>query len=505
MISFAYKVSARGNACGLIVVALPAEGAQKKLIQFEIYPKFWAKQSSSKGLALDEILGKQGATSAIHRVQLHEGDVVSFFSEDVGLLRRLDRVLRLPVFSASANNEMEEVADKVFFELIGVPESKPIQSAPEYNEAMHQDFWELVNATTGGLQLIEIADPDKIDFSTQDTYLSTSSGIFNASYKQVLFRKLIDQASRFVSRWPNLFEDLIIQSSVFKGTPTQRGWINLFSKRTNIYEFSTSDIQKHTIWTQLVAEALLVCEADLRGTDAESLKERVWALHRQLHSHSLRLSPLDFKAPIRISLPRKLRSNQQLFELALAVLRESYELSLGSQENDGLMPVASVRVKTSSLFEKILDERVISDGLQFSLSLAPNLTIRDVDVTTKRPDLAIVSSGELVALADAKYKSKPSTFGQMPMGDQYQQYTYAQVAGLPTLFIYVGETAFVAASTYLHSVPDGARVGILSIPFPPDGDLETWWESVLQSLRSQYGSGVSQFLFDRLSSLGAQD
>jgi hypothetical protein len=475
-----YRVSPSGNSCGLAVFRLTSELPTPKLIHIEIFPKFWTERPKTWFLDLDSEFEEQAHGISLKKLQIYEGDLVTFGSESRVVLNELSNLLLTPVFSKQSVAVPDEPVEQNFFAPLARPESGPFDAQLDYSVELFTDFWDLVEAASESGDYLEYPVLSELD-SEQQAYFASLSEYLNLSYKQSVLRRFVEKAEEYVLRRPKFYGALVEKLNVFRGSPTSRGWVEISQKSGKSIEFEFDEISDVSTWDQIVAAAAMIASTSIKGVDADNYVERsLWISSKTFSGSSQSYRALLGDLSLR-QLPKGLSAHKEVFRRAIDILRNDFQISLGQQNNAISRPVASVRLRTSLLFELVLNGKEIAPGVIISRNLAPQLRLRHNDVQPKIPDFALVTtSGAIVGLADAKYKTKVDSFSQMPMSDQYQQYAYAQVSGLPTFFIYVG--AFSMLKDWAHSQDSELETEVIltSVPFPRNGNLSEWWSQALQ-------------------------
>lgn len=228
-------------------------------------------------------------------------------------------------------------------------------------------------------------------------------------------------------------------------------------------------------WTRLILCGLRVVSGN--GQLQPKVRRIALSLSRDLHEVT-HLEPSDAWNDVRgRPVPRKFRRLALVSRLAEAIIRR--DPAFGDLESAGRQAVtATLLVSTSKLFECVLEEAAKSLGLD--TRRYKTFGIWEERTNSKVPDLLVLDpSGNPRVVIDGKYKSLDH-MDSMPMGDQYQQFAYAAIAGAPALFCYAGGRLVTdpATGVELRTANTEARhrLGCAGVAFPqPEEVAEGWW------------------------------
>jgi len=189
---------------------------------------------------------------------------------------------------------------------------------------------------------------------------------------------------------------------------------------------------------------------------------------------------------------------------------------------------AHVYIPTSELFEQMLVESTRSPVVGVNtnpwvlhhysstadndsvVTGIPKFKLRKNQVANKSPDLISkrAQSPHPQFVVDAKYKERPGSMNSMPMTDQYQQFAYALIANLPTLFLYA-ESEDTSSSVDIDSTTvNQVKVGLAAVPFPKPMEIQgsglsdSWKHRMNKRIQSLLGTFVSDESTDNIKGKG---
>ncbi len=487
------RVSRYGNATGLAVYQYGLWNSARLILHVDILPKFWAKERTTWLVDLDEFspIGLDGCLGV--RVTCFEGDALEFKSSRASEVERLVNAMVSTPFQNAEGDFFGEPADAGFFSRD--PNSQ--QSATELASTQTSApdiFWKLVSKVNKSDELVTFPEAVHVDPTTQASYLASRSAFATSAVRQFLLRYFASSAENLASRRKPLFELKTEDIGAVKGRITRRGLIAANRGLVNQVNCEFEDLVNDSPWYALVVQASYLAKAQIEGdVDLFWAGKLDWVARKlkpQVSSRGLYLRVLKGG-----NTPSKLRMFKPVFEMARQILLDDRGASLGNLTSGRPVPVATLRVRTAALFEKLLDGRLLPGIGVLRLNHPNTYKLRALDNKPKLPDLAIYSSsGNLKALVDAKYKMAPPSFPTMPMPDQYQQFAYASLSGLPTYFVYVGDFACLEDRILSLNAVATHSVGIWAIPFPIDDNLVTWWEQVVSELQNRGAFATLQMM-----------
>ena len=484
------RVSRNGNSCGYVLFR-----NDNFRLGINVLPKFWKEEPSclKTTINLDHLNRNEFDQNAT--IILYEMQFLRIISSDVELL---DQVINSLIGIKVNDDSVESQTDLDDFENSESPlfskTFKPRGDLKELNqEDLHNpdDFWNIVSNSDMPLTL---ADTNQIDYSFMSNRLNNIDERVLKELVKIRRRTFLSEAEKMVSRLKPVFAPRIESLSSVRGSIVLTNLFQRKATRSARIQCEFDELAIDSIWYQLIKAANLVALKQEIETQTDEWTNRSERIERNLRSIPQLRAREALMGISTERLPRKFKQYKDCCDLAIMMLRDENHLSSGSTTVNETGVAISIRVSTAKLFENLLNNRkfdrytlclINKEGAKHTInirekSLKGNLFIG------KEPDLAVIedrkdSEKEIVGFFDAKYKSPNGgpTFSNMSLSDQYQQYTYAAASGKPTHFIYIAtkepSSQFFDTARILINTHAEIEIGIQSVTFPENGDLETWW------------------------------
>lgn len=464
MPSYTYRVAPSGQTAGVVVV--PWRG---KKLTITVLPKFWGARFTGV-LDLD--------TVATERITVRESGTLVARGSAVSLAA-FDALLATTHEIASDSDPI--AAHRGLFVLARVDDAlepgAPVAMDPDANA-----FWNL--AFEFMQDGVFVREPLRAMYGTQEVaaYLSESGLAELPELTPVLRRLFLSECVSTLRHRPSQATTEVEALASPRGRVHLKDLPNRMRRVNASILCERSSIDQDDAWSRVIRCALRSIATD----ECAAWQERAQAsaLERLLPDVTLVRATHACAAITGKPVPRKYVRLAQLSRIGETVLRQSPHFGAGvGKVRQGV--VTTLLVDTSRLFECVL--RDAASELGMSVAEKPYFGIWKGYPAAKRPDLAIQDGSIGSLIIDAKYKSIDSMMS-MQMSDQYQQFAYASVSEVPTVFAYARSGSTLRGETwsdFVESDTDAAVVlGCVIVPFPKAGAVAdgTWRSDVSGAL-----------------------
>jgi len=519
-----FRCSAKGKESALCVLQVVAGGEIRlPLIVIHVVPKFWSQNQGSIS-----VLNIDSASTEPIMVTVHETGQLIIRGEHA---RLVSNALKNKFEAGSAKESSEgdkkeldqvDARGPLFTPMPDVYSNSITEMPQEKPGTQMQALLSLAVSVSKSLGDLLICAPeiqpngsreDLLSYLSRNPILMKQDAMANL-LKQLFIVETLEALKRRKPDFRNCVEKLsaVRGSIVLSDIPRRR------ARRTQKIECEFEELETASEWFSLIR-----CAARIIVTDTsvnEETRKGAVQIERALVDTPL-LSPRNALSVGRnLRMTRKHKHWIRSTDFAKSVLQNTQ--SLGGEESSDAREkgfAAHVYIPTAELFERMLVEATrIPDGdrqenpwiLQdyktsidslSSDSVPAQFKLRTRQAKPKSPDM-ISTSMKLGThfVVDAKYKERPDSMNSMGMTDQYQQFAYALIANLPTLFLYAQTEEIVKKVDIDFTTVDRVKVGLAAVPFPKALDIGgshssgTWKNPMnkhLQELLNQFSEETS--------------
>lgn len=477
--------SPHGDCCGIALVRL--EGSS---FVISVLPKLW-RATQAVAIQLDHVSNPQ--EEVVH-VVVSEMSSLLVSSSSIEKLDSFVGALTSLRFSDQdaeerEDDENQETVVSLFEEAALTHKQIPVVTDADLNNSIQQvnDFW-------AGIDEVDLASLVRApEWVPNDEPALFGNALFNSipALERVVRELFVCEAEAALRRRQPDFRTVSSRLPYIRGSLTPSGIRDVMQRKVNDLECSHSELDHDHPWQQAVRlAARAVASRDLRDRVRGTRLSRCRRIDARLNTVSMIPGKALFRERFGERYLGKNRHASYAARLAVAVLRRDSPGGDLASSSRAVAAATGLRVSTPRLFEALL---TIGGGESSGIRIAKNyeqISILRGKPPTKRPDLVAVSvSGadrmstkpRVTAVLDAKYKSRiPNRSGNMDMSDQYQQFAYAAVTSLPTLFVFAAPpTSGVVVSSWEEiNIPGHhIKVGVARFPFPGPGS--PWSDQLL--------------------------
>ena len=511
--------SPKGNGCGLALVRLSG-GAT---LVVSVIPKWWAPYCIPVSVDLDVL---RASANQVRHVVVPELAHLLLLSRDEGALNAVAAALTGLRFS-DADERGDEQKEAPLFEA----------AAPQGVLANVEGKWHggegdtaaeaamLAEALWAGVESLSASDLIRLPLreSTLHPALLTREHLADVPALERVFRELFIREVEVVlrRRTPEFRRNTEVLPFI-RGRVRVESLVEAKARKTLKVECEFDELDHDHPWQRLVRAAVrAVAARDL--AELEGGREGVSAARvnrcRSIDRHMSEVPSISPDQAVRIR-PSEINFGRNRHaalaaQLARYVLLRDSPAGFSSDRTERPAVATGVRISSARLFERLLARTASQTGrLQLRENSALFPLLRG-ELATKRPDLLITMRGEesarprVVALADAKNKSKVAMSpGSMSAPDQYQQFAYAAMSGLPTVFIFATATSASWPLSAAHEInvrglDDGPQVATAQVPFPAPF-AGAWAQQLASPVRSVLEEFLAEVPTDLEGPVGRQ-
>ena len=494
--------SPNGNGCGLALVRVSDE----QVLALSVVPKWWSPYCEPISINLDK---EMPPGLSVHEV-IPELGRISLESHDAWLLDSVVAALTGLVFRDDGEGD-DEPGETPLFAV--VPERKIRLGSNSFlvGDSQRRDGSHLSEAFWSGVESIGSSDLIRLPIGqdSEHSALLAEQHLPDApSFERVMRELFVKEVERVLTRRMPEFRRQVGVLPFIRGQISVESVIARQARKSLDVQCEFDELDNDHPWQRLVRTAVrAVAARDM--TDFESSGNRA-ALRRanRCRTIDLRMADVPLISPnhaLQVS-PSAVRLSRNRHAAVAAHLAQQVLLKaapVGFRRRRSHLPVIAtgVRIASARLFERLLAcVPTTPEGLQVHENQVRLTLLRGVPAG-KRPDLLMTRNSEggprVVALIDAKNKARIASSPRLMSGkDQYQQFAYAVVSGLPTLFVFAASpsTDWQVSSTYetnLAGPKPGPHVATAQIPFPSPSEV-LWVEQIAPSLGSVLNSFLQQ-------------
>lgn len=486
--------SPNGNGCGLALVRVSDE----QVLAFSVVPKWWSPYCEPISINLDR---QMPLGLLVHGV-IPELGRISLESQDARLLDSVVAALTGLVFRDDGEEDDESGEAPLF---ATVPESKTRMGSNSFivRDAKGWDSGHLSESFWLGVESIGASDLIRLPIhqDSEHSALLAEQHLRDApSFERVLRELFVKEVERVLTRRMPEFRRQVEVLPFIRGQISVESLVESQARKSLAVQCEFDELDNDHPWQRLIRTALrVVASRDMADFESSGNRAaRVRANRCRSIDHRMADVPLLSPNQALQVTPAALRLSRNRHAAVAAHLAQQVLLKkapLGFRRRRTHLPVIAtgVRLASARLFERLLAcVPATPEGLQVHENPVRLALLHGVPAG-KRPDLLMTRNSKdgsrVVALIDAKSKARIASSPRSMSGtDQYQQFAYAVVSGLPTLFVFAaGPSAeWRVSATYetnLAGPKPGPSVATAQIPFPSPSEV-LWAEQVAPSLRS---------------------
>jgi 5-methylcytosine-specific restriction endonuclease McrBC regulatory subunit McrC len=473
------KVSGNGNGVGQIIFYGTSQN-KSSMITLDIHPKLWNPNPETRvlDLLIDEL-----QKELPQQLNCYEGQTIRIFSTETEYLNRL--VAQLTKLDAEIGTEVDDGNLSNLFTIVGTAygESSPITAI----EQPRSSIWELLSTLDEASQemiaaLIKIPNYEDKQI---DLISWSKSMLRHKAVELILARLFLQKLEKATHLLKPRFVERDIEETRFRGRVNILS-LRLYSKRIRQnFVSSVSEMSNDNSGNQLILGALT--KLSKTTLDSPPFASRIMRLSKFFTGVSKQSDSELIALAKSFQHKRSMVGYGELVFLSKMIIL-GLQPGIGDAKQTTNFGLATgMYLSSARLWEILLSNRSVGGKWTIAPFKKP-LPLRAKDSITglfqKEPDLCIRDNlGNVIAVVDAKYKILDSSvqLGKMPNGDQYQQYAYSAASGLPSLFIYSSskDEFLLDCDKIIVSQSNLATgIGVMTIPFPKDSDLASWWNEV---------------------------
>lgn len=481
------QASRSGNGCGIALVGLES-GAS---FAVSVLPKWWRTDESVPEIDVDNLAHR--ATEHLH-VFMSEGGFIRLSSLHEELLNSIAHALTGLEFDDQSDAIAEKCTTSLFTEVVSgldLPSVSAVPMAKDQAKAL-----DLAAAYWSGVEQLQALDLVRTPIRENSSNIGPLVHQLLSDIPQlerVLREQFVREVEMLLRRRVPEFRSTTETQQQVRGRIIVDSVIAARASQSLDIECESEVLDHDQPWQRLVRSAVRAVarrdRADLQVRDDPLSRRRVMRCQRiDFFFAETPLYPPTRALVDYHRAPRRTRNSHatSAIHLAESILRRETPIGPHRDRTRKTAIATGLRISSSRLFEVACAGVPLSrPTLTLSLS-APKLSLYRSGTPTKRPDLVLLESSassseaEALLLVDAKYKSRVAAHPSlMTMADQYQQFAYSAVSGIPSLFIFaapVGSLPAVSAPIELHisGCIKAPWVANATVPFP--GPEESWTE-----------------------------